>query len=857
MAIITTDTWLDDGTPRTAAETWSVSNGSLKIRTDTRWHIGAPAGMTGVFGQITANGGGFVVDGRNVRWLPFNSGSGTVPAIGTTITQGGTSGYLLGVWQDYVSAPTAVGASMPTTGWIKFREVTGAFEAGALTGIGASATAADEPGWIEVVMQQGTFVSVNIVGEGFKSNGEWFSLGTTSGVRGQLIQVPTNGGGSGTYTSAVQIETAPGSNEYEWWLGIPTGSFVNTICASDARAKFFESVPGGAIRIGADSSGNSVAHLPAAGCKVRIPNVFYRQCGTSNRNTNLAPSTSLTARAFVSATSGTNIWVDKMHSDWAWSRSTNDASFYMTNSALDSALQISHCLGDITLDGIGIGAAIANSNTAFVISNSTASSTTSIANVKGVRTVVGTVVSFSGAQNVSSNKIEAILLGTSIAQNLFSVSNSKNCVFANVKTKNGGIQVTSSSDIYINGHDYIERIAGDTTTGGTISCCSVSGSSNVTHTGLTFGEYGTIANTHPYQTLYATSLNNGGVKFRNAGTFANRLNVGSTSTLFPARIVNMVSQYDSGTKFQRIYLGGTRTDLFGSSTGSGTNFVFEHMYGTQSQSLTVRGEDSLVRNLGATINTNSPNAVPGLNWVDTFTADTTGELVFLANSLTAFSSTFTTASVTANKGAGFNGNGTFNFRSTGDTFISETPDWIKGHTGFRNLAPLGAAGSTIAYTYQIDNGSGYGGTWKNLTAANLSAETVNPAGFKFKLRAVAPNNTAQSCTFIKIYTTSTATAQANNLYDLDKVELTFTGLVPGSEVRCYTGSDPATAVEIGGVESTVGSSFTFEHSAGGQVGFIRIFALGYQPISIDPYTFSSSDTSLLIQQVIDRNYVNP
>ena len=120
MATITVNQFNDDGTTaRTAGEVLTISGGVFTQRTDTRWHATAPASMTGTYGgnSITSAtlGGGIVIDARNVRWLAYNTGSGNVPAIGTTITQGGVSGYLLGVWSSYTSAPTAVGAAMPTS----------------------------------------------------------------------------------------------------------------------------------------------------------------------------------------------------------------------------------------------------------------------------------------------------------------------------------------------------------------------------------------------------------------------------------------------------------------------------------------------------------------------------------------------------------------------------------------------------------------------------------------------------------------------------------------------------------------------------------------------------------------------
>lgn len=261
MATITTDTFLDGGTARTAGEAWTCNGGILKVRTDTRWHANAPASMTGSLGSIADSaslGGGVLFDGRNVRWLPFNTGSGTVPAIGTTVSRSGASGYMLGVWANLTSAPTAVGAAMPATGFIKFREVTGGpFTAGALTGITATATGPDTTGWIEVVMDQAAAITVNRKGAGSVTRGDWFYLDNTTGSVGQVLQTPTNGGGAATFAPGVWIEDSPGSDEYSFWPGLngatngwshqhigqPTGS-------TDSRTEFVKSIGSGQMQIG-------------------------------------------------------------------------------------------------------------------------------------------------------------------------------------------------------------------------------------------------------------------------------------------------------------------------------------------------------------------------------------------------------------------------------------------------------------------------------------------------------------------------------------------------------------------------------------------------------------------------------
>ena len=257
MATITSDTYLDGGTARTAGEAWACNGGRLMIRTDSRWHANAPASMTGSLGSVTVSsslGGGYEIDGTKVRWLAFDSGSGNVPAIGTNVTQGGVSAsYLLGVYASLTSAPTSVGSAMPSSGFLKFREVTGTFAAGALSGIGANATGADVVGWLEVVHDQAANLTFPRLGTGFKVRGDWFELGITNGAAGQTFQVPTNGGGSDTSVPGIFVETGNGTGVYEWYPCIDVSrGWSTTYVGTDARAKLAQNVGDGVVRIGSE-----------------------------------------------------------------------------------------------------------------------------------------------------------------------------------------------------------------------------------------------------------------------------------------------------------------------------------------------------------------------------------------------------------------------------------------------------------------------------------------------------------------------------------------------------------------------------------------------------------------------------
>lgn len=93
------------------------------------------------------------------------------------------------------------------------------------------------------------------------------------------------------------------------------------------------------------------------------------------------------------------------------------------------------------------------------------------------------------------------------------------------------------------------------------------------------------------------------------------------------------------------------------------------------------------------------------------------------------------------------------------------------------------------------------------------------------------------------------------LYPSSTATVTLTGIITGSEVRAYIGTDPATAEEIGGIESST-NIFSFLQSYAGQNGYIVIHALYYQSWRMS-ITYGSEDLSIPVQQIIDRQYLNP
>ena len=863
MATISTSTFLDDGTARTAGEAMTINSGAvLTVRTDTRWHANAPASMTGTLAAInTSSNGGFMVEGRNVRWAAYNTGSGNVPAIGTTITQGGVSGYLLGVWSSLTSAPTAVGAAMPATGFIKFREVTGGpYSAGALTGIGASLTGADTPGWIEVAIEATAILGYS--GLGLQMRGSWFELGTTTGSAGQVIQVPTNGGGSGTTVTGVQIETSPGSGVYEWYPSLvansTTGGFITAALTTDSRAKFVQYIGNGQVRIGSDGT-NNIGFVPASGCKIRCPNIFIRQASSGSRASNTLPSTTLSSRSTLVGSNSATVDIENADIN-LYINSSGQNVLRLINTAVDSRINVSSIRSLLEINNCCIGYSVVAATQGLVVTALITPPGSSISNSKFPTILSGNAgigIALSATYNLPLTNVESIYVFNR-AGTQSSVSITGGCGDISIdglKSWGGQITIANTTNILVKDVDYIDRLSGATTTANAHSVFSMSNAnvSNIKIDGITFGNYGALENCQPYGSL-VISAGNTGVRIQNVGSRANPLSVGSNATFFTNRIYDN-SGNDTDIEIKRVYLTNSRAQSI-ALAASTINALIESVYSANTSTIAFTGTNYLFKGLYGVVPNIAAQKFSSF-FIDNFTSDTVGA-INLYPGAPAGSSPFLEYNFTGQ--TVFNDSGQIIFTNGNNSYaIYEMPYFALGHTGFANSdATLTGTGllSSLTIEYQINTGSGWNGTWKAATGANLSGETVPATGVKLKIRITCGSDTASTLTRIAIATTSTAAAQADNLYPLDVSTLSFTGLQVGSEVRAYLGTDPATSVELAGVESTAGSTFSFTHDKGGQDGYLMVFALGYQPIRI-PYTYKSTDDTILIQQVVDRNYSNP
>lgn len=191
--------------------------------------------------------------------------------------------------------------------------------------------------------------------------------------------------------------------------------------------------------------------------------------------------------------------------------------------------------------------------------------------------------------------------------------------------------------------------------------------------------------------------------------------------------------------------------------------------------------------------------------------------------------------------------------STGATISLNTFTSASGVTAVTTNNP-----ATIQDCNFISSGTGHGvtittpGTYTfsgNIFTGYGSAGTTNAAVYNNSGGAVTLNISGGG----SVPTVRNGTSASTSV--VASINLTLSGLKTGSEVRAYLGTDPATATAIDGTE-TSGTSFTFSHSVGGQAGYIQIFHVSYQPIILN-LTYSGADSTIPIQQQIDRQYSNP
>ena len=829
-------------------DTYAISAGSTLLIDVDSYQCSNRTAANGSLDTVSFSGIGGVlkIDGTSVRIIPYNAGSGTVPAIGTTISQGGVSAILLGVWANWQSEPVATGAATPATGFIKVRAKTGGdFASGALTGITATATGSDIVGWIECRGADTAAITVPRIGK-VEIVGDWFDLGTTSGARGQILQCPTTATIAGVFPG-IWIETASGSGIYERWAGV--GSMVNLASnPTDERGKVFWQTTAG-IRIGSDGT-NNVGFLPPAGCKVRIPNVILTCCTRTAGGSGIRvlPNAILATRQeFVTTSAGD---FDISHCVMNWYANFSQAfRTKIRNSAISDTLVQSEIASPIDVDNLIVSPTQAQLN--FALNMVSCFGGGEFSNACLARFSLAASGAYVAVANypkgVIFNNVKTVGLTNraNVTTGTWSVTQSLDCEWINCKHVGGRMLHVGSQRPKITDPTYADLFAGATaTTNGHYAFDFTLGTTGAVVSG--FGNLAGIVNVHPYLGI-ASTANGYSTTIRSIGTSASPYNMGSANG--SGLILNGGGNND-GIRLQRCYTLNTRTGPY-EFVNSDSGLLFENVQGDYADTSAMAGLNAVMKGIGMAGSSTGQVSVYGTHWGDFFTSATAGKIEVFCNEPTVASAL--ECQITAGTPR-FNSAGQVALTAIGDQVTWASPYRVKGHTAFANLSPVisGTTTGNSTYEYQIDTGSGFS-AWKVLNAANLSPEAISATeGFNLKIRATcAVANAGNLLTQIRVLTVTTASAQVASPYPLDTATVTFTGLPIGTDIVILTAGTETILQQADQIPATA-YGFDYEGTPTIDVGFLKP---GYVPQYLRNLALGASNSTLPISLVADRNYI--
>ncbi len=309
---------IDALTTKAGADTYNVNGGYLTIDQNTLF--GQNIGTAGGMGNITisaALGGTVDIDARYVRQIPYDGGSGNVPAYNTTISDGTGSGKLIGVVATLQSSPTLPASAMPATGFILIKQWNSlAFtDNTALTGITATVNGTDAAACMFVVGNENASRVITCVRLGkFYARGAWYEIGTTTGTSTTNYSYPTYGQ-SNLMLPGVWVETGTSTDVYEFYPCDRRVAAANQLGTEEARGKFCynnTTTASATFRLGNDGTNNN-GYVPPSGRRIRIPNLWLVNTTAS---TVASPTTTIATRPEFATTGGGDLEFDKVISHW-------------------------------------------------------------------------------------------------------------------------------------------------------------------------------------------------------------------------------------------------------------------------------------------------------------------------------------------------------------------------------------------------------------------------------------------------------------------------------------------------------------------------------------------------------------
>ncbi len=860
MAAITVTTSVnkDDAAASTRlnGEAATINGGTFVINSDVRW-----GQNTAVLGNIvisSTSGGTATVDATTVWQVPFSASTGTVPTLAainsnpcTGVTSGAT-GELLRVWNNTAKTPLASGTAMPATGWIKLRSKTGAFTAGERINLPGGATitisSSGQRSWLHIVGADTSSIQTSGAGI-FNANGDWYELGTTTGVAGQTLNYPV-----ADICPAIQVETAAGSGVYEWWLN--AGARWNTATKyipTDDRGKFFGCTTAGVITLSATGA-NACGKIPAAGCKVRIPNIIVSYSNATNWATNVVSTVITTRYRLLSSNYGRaniNFISGGLYIDIA-----DGDSFSITNCAFFDQIRFNN-IYPLVIDNVAVGFSgslsqnavdISNAYNGGTISNVTAAMYTSTTansaciNITDISNfTISNILGYVFGAATTTTRSQALVAGVSIQRTYNTEIGGVYCIGARAA-------VIDSAYVNISNVLYCDAVFSTTQVAAAQSAVELLRPTNVNVDGVGL-LFPAIANVQPYVSFVAVT-NALDVDIRNVGAVQAPLNCGTVNN--SGYLITVTTS--KNVAFYRIHGINTRTGQILSTDDTVGLFLID-VRSDFADAGQLIGKDVTVRGCSKTPYMLAQAGNHGRPFEEGYSSATVGYIMAMACNITP-----TTASqVVATAGnPKFTSIGHIYFPTIGDQVEWTMPYFALGHTALTGLTTTLVNPTFLRLEFQYDTGAGFNGTWISLTAANLIAiGAINPAtGIKFKFLATATSNSALTrLTLLRVDTATSTSAQLNQqvlpaLNSGASRTLTLTNIQPASEVRILDLS----MNEIAGDENVVSGSFEYNYTySANTVITVIVYNINYKDVRFD-YQISNSDVSIPIMQSLDRNY---
>lgn len=774
---VSTDANHDALTGRLTGEDFTINAGAT-LTIDSMPHL-TPMG---ILGDITLNDGVLHIDGTRSFEVAYSGGSGTLPAVGDAITwnAGADTGKVI-----------RLNSGSNVTGVLTLTKDVGEVTPDDADTLASGGWTADvdsvKVGYLIVFGEDQDYGAVDARST-VRITGDWYEVGVGTGADSQTVTLPHTG-----HQHGVWVETGNGTGVFEIWHRIASGAstvFYDSFAEFGTHfesGKVFQQTFGSAtLTFGTSTAGG----VPPNGARIRIPNVHMGTTTTAAPTTEVNSTTFASHVAIIPPSVTVNVEIDHLNA------SSVAVNFSQTNGATisDSCIGlagtfIDRCAAPVTITNCCYCHASVNT-----VGGVAASMTYTILDMLNGVTIEDCV--FYGG--IDTTAAQALWLQTCV--NIDFVGRNKIALSITDENTSYALRVTQGSDV----------TAGELIClGGGIIASAASNNWDIDT--FKFGYPPNRGATEQNQNmLLLTSVDNwivrngglvSGGKWPTLGPFAftdcndvTIRNFGSpTSKISGAsRLTYICSLLGICTniRLQRLYFVTLNsTDAF-QVVNSCKNILIENCSTDYVDPFILDGNDLILR--GTHGSSGAPDAATGVEgdmsnvvgtcFLDYFKSDTTGALGLLFNDPSAVHAT--DVEITAGTPL-WNGLADLLMRTTGDQVVYTFPWTVLGHTAFQNAAIEVSAVGSYTYEYDLDTGSGFSGSWQTINGANLSAETISPAGFRFKIRITATaTNASAAIKGLAVLTNTTLAAQAANYYPLDTVpvEITVTDIATGSPI---------------------------------------------------------------------------